>query len=111
MKLHLGIGYRFIVTGNTHNNEKMKQVILNNWTFARALRVIIGLVIIVEAIQRNDVISTIAGSVFTALGLFNISCCGSRGCALSVKRTEINSNEVSYERLFNALKKEPCQIK
>lgn len=77
----------------------MKKAILNNWTLVRALRVIIGLVIIAEAIQRKDVISTIAASVFTALGLFNVGCCGSSSCALPVKRNELNNNDVSYEEV------------
>jgi ascorbate-specific PTS system EIIC-type component UlaA len=78
----------------------MKQAILNNWTLVRALRVIMGLVIIGEALQRHDVVSTIAGSVFTALGLFNIGCCGSRSCASPVKSTAGTTNDGSYEEVI-----------
>ena len=64
----------------------MRKIILSNWTFLRILHLVIGIVIICEAIFRKDILSGLGGLIFTGMGIFNISCCGARGCYLPVEK-------------------------
>ncbi|MCO5946772.1 hypothetical protein [Mucilaginibacter flavidus] len=56
---------------------------------------IIGIVIIGEAISREDMISGIAGAIFTGIGLFNIGCCGSGACYTPVKNSKEELKDIS----------------
>lgn len=75
----------------------MKNRILNNWTLPRILRVAIGMVIIGEAIFRADLISGIAATAFTGMGVFNIGCCGSDACYTPVKTGNGELKDVQCE--------------
>jgi hypothetical protein len=66
----------------------MKNIILNNWTFSRMLWVIIGMVIITEAILRKDLVTGVAGLVYTGMGIFNKTFCSLGACAFSPKIAE-----------------------
>jgi hypothetical protein len=77
----------------------MKDRILSNWTLSRILRVIIGMVIIGEAIFRADLISGIAGAIFTGMGVFNIGCCGSGACYTSAKNNKVELKDIGYEEV------------
>ncbi|WP_439695403.1 hypothetical protein ACFGVS_20565 [Mucilaginibacter sp. AW1-7] len=77
----------------------MKNRILSNWSLSRILRVIIGVVIISEAIARADVVSGIAGAIFTGIGVFNLGCCGSGICYTPVKTSKGALKGTSYEEV------------
>jgi len=77
----------------------MKNRILSNWTLSRIIRVIIGLVIIGEAISRADISSGIIGAVFTGMGVFNIGCCGSGACYTPIKSSKGELKDISYEEI------------
>ena len=77
----------------------MRNRIINNWTLPRILRVIIGMVIIGEAVSRAEVITGIAGAIFTGMGIFNIGCCGSGACYTPVRNSKKNSKDISYEEV------------
>lgn len=77
----------------------MKNRILNNWNLPRVLRVMIGIVILVMAISRADLASGIIGAVFTGMGVFNISCCGSGACYTPIKNSKKDLKDISYEEV------------
>ncbi|MGN6181638.1 MAG: hypothetical protein ACTHNW_20820 [Mucilaginibacter sp.] len=77
----------------------MKDRILRNWNLPRILRVMIGIVILIMAISRADPGSGIIGAVFTAMGVFNIGCCGSGACYTPVKNSKKDSKDICYEEV------------
>lgn len=74
----------------------MKNMILTGWTFSRILWVLIGIVIITEAILRKELVPGIAGVLYTAIGVFNRTICGLGLCSFSPKGGEkaVGNNDV-----------------
>ena len=77
----------------------MKQVILTNWSFPRFLRLILGFVILTEAIISRDLTIGFAGLFFTLMPIFNIGCCGSGSCCTQPENNIASENEISYEEV------------
>jgi hypothetical protein len=77
----------------------MKQALFTNWTFLRALRLLIGLAIVVQAIVSKDSVFGIAGLLFTGMAIFNVGCCGVGGCNTPIVKNEKSLNDISYEEV------------
>ncbi len=77
----------------------MKQAILTNWTFFRMLRLILGIVILVQGISTKDVSIGFVGLLFTMMPLFNIGCCGAGACNSPTKNVIDSKKEVTYEEV------------
>jgi len=77
----------------------MKQAILTNWTFSRALRLVLGIVILIQAIVAKDMAIGVAGLLFTMMPVFNIGCCGAGACNTSVKNAVDSQKEITYEEV------------
>lgn len=52
----------------------MKQRILTNWTFARALYLIMGIAVIVQSVMSQQWFGVAFGGYFAAMGLFAFGC-------------------------------------
>jgi hypothetical protein len=52
----------------------MKQRILTNWTFARALFLVVGITVIVQSVLSQQWFGAIFGGYFAAMGLFAFGC-------------------------------------
>jgi len=76
----------------------MKQTIFSNWNFLRAMRLLIGLGILAQAVVAKDWLFGLAGIFFTAMPLLNVGCCGVNGCATPVNK-KTNNKEISYEEV------------
>jgi len=76
----------------------IKQTIFTNWTFSRALRLCLGLLIIGQAINSRDWPIGLMGILFTLMPVFNIGCCSSGNCAIPhqkmAKQAELSSKEL-----------------
>jgi hypothetical protein len=48
----------------------MKKRILTNWTFARALFLVVGITVIVQSVLSQQWFGAIFGGYFAAMGLF-----------------------------------------
>ena len=77
----------------------MKDLLINNWTIIRFIRLGIGLAIIVQAIVAADLLFGLAGLLFTGMAVFNASCCGSGACATTPRVNKTGSKDVSYEEV------------
>jgi hypothetical protein len=77
----------------------MKNILLNNWNFFRILRLILGVIIIVQSTYSKDWQISIVGLLFAGLALFNIGCCGASGCYTSSKSSQHNNKEIKYEEV------------
>jgi hypothetical protein len=74
--------------------------LLSNWTFMRALRVIMGVIAFGQAFVMQDWILGIAGALLLVMGIFNIGCCGINGCGVNYRaKTTIRENE--FEEVTN----------
>lgn len=54
---------------------------IKNWNLLRILRLVLGIVILVQGLQMMQVPFIILGLVFTAMPLFNVGCCSGGACA------------------------------
>jgi hypothetical protein len=66
----------------------MLKTIFTNWNFMRAIRLILGVYIIIQSFQSRQYIMIIPGVVFAIMALFSVGCCGNNGCAVPIKKQE-----------------------
>ena len=60
----------------------------------RWVRVAVGILVIIQAIQLHDWIFGCAGFLFSLMAFFNVGCCGSRTCAMPPsKQHGLQTNE------------------
>jgi hypothetical protein len=77
----------------------MKYALLNNWNFFRALRLLLGIIIIVQALMYKDWLFGIAGLFFAGMALFNQGCCGTGACSAPIKKDLTKNKEITYEEV------------
>ena len=77
----------------------MKQAILSNWNFMRFLRLALGIAIIVQSAIAGNWAMAVVGLLFTAMPVFNIGCCGTAGCAATVKKSSETIKDTKYEEV------------
>lgn len=63
----------------------MLQKIITNWTLLRAIRLVLGVFIIIQSIEMQNYWIILPGVIFTVMALFNAGC-GSNGCAVPIKK-------------------------
>jgi hypothetical protein len=75
--------------------------ILSNWNFMRALRLILGVIIIFQGIQQQEWMYAFAGVLLSGMALANIGCCGVGGCHVPTRKTanELTTKEITYEEI------------
>lgn len=78
----------------------MKNV-LSNWNFMRALRLILGVIIIVQGFQQKEFMYAFAGVLLSGMALANIGCCGVGGCQVPTRKTDkdLINKEITYEEI------------
>jgi hypothetical protein len=76
----------------------MKNTIFSNWNLMRLFRLVLGIIILVQAIEHRDVLSGILALAFMAMPIFNIGCCGTKGCAVPFKKLNTTKN-INYEEV------------
>lgn len=73
---------------------------LSNWNFMRIIRLVLGIVIIVQGIQAQQWILVALGGLFTLMPLFNIGCCGTAGCSTTYSsRKNTTTEDITYEEV------------
>lgn len=71
---------------------------LQGWGFMRTLLLILGIIVIGQAITTWDAILGLMGAFLIAMPLFNIGCCGSGGCYTSINNTN-NDKQIDFEEV------------
>jgi hypothetical protein len=83
----------------------MKQRILTNWTFTRALFLVVGINVIVQSVLSQQWFGAIFGGYFAAMGLFAFGCasgnCFGGNCATEPLQ---NSNAAIQDVEFEEVK-------
>ncbi|HUI32576.1 MAG TPA: hypothetical protein VLY84_03090 [Dysgonamonadaceae bacterium] len=64
----------------------------------RIIRLVLGIVIIVQGIQTQQWMLVVLGGLFTLMPVFNIGCCSTAGC--STRSYDVGKNEKSQEITF-----------
>lgn len=69
----------------------------SNWTFIKALKVILALTVMVQSYEAKDVLLGAFGALFLGQALLNIGCCGPQGCAVTLsKKEDTNIKDITY---------------
>lgn len=78
---------------NTHT-------LLTGWNFMRGLRLVLGVIFLMQAIEMRDIITGLIASFFLFQAVTNTGCCGSNGCAVPVNKTNVdNIQDVDFEEV------------
>jgi hypothetical protein len=75
--------------------------ILTNWNFMRAVRLILGVIIIVQGIEAKEWMYAIAGILLSGMAVANIGCCGVGGCQVPSRNENVTSThkDITYEEI------------
>lgn len=67
----------------------------------RALRLILGVIIIVQGVQEKEFMYAFAGVLLSGMAIANIGCCGVGGCNVPTRKTdpELIKKEITYEEI------------
>jgi hypothetical protein len=73
--------------------------ILQGWNFMRILRLVLGMIILVQGIMIKDIPSAILGFILGGMAVANVGCCGTNGCAVNPVRPVKNKVKIEHEEL------------
>lgn len=78
----------------------MKEILTSNWTFLRALRLLLGGAFMVSAYMQQDIIPAFIGGLFIYQSVMNVGCSGG-SCAAPTpaKGTTKTVEDVEFEEL------------
>jgi hypothetical protein len=79
--------------------QTIKQMLFTGWTLMRWLRLGLGSIIGVQAIQQHDSVSGIIAALFLLQAITNTGCCGSQGCGIPVRKTPATAEDAVYEEV------------
>ena len=71
----------------------------SNWNFMRALRLALGLFIIVQGIKDQQWILAVMGGAFSLMAIFGLGCSSSAGCATPMYSRRKKTEDVTYEEI------------
>ena len=78
----------------------MIKAILNNWSIMRVLRLVLGIIALVQSIIQKDITIGIIAGFLLLTAIANVGCCGSNGCAVNFRNSK-KEKEIEYEELDN----------
>jgi len=82
----------------------MKERILTNWTFMRALYLVMGVAVIVQSVMSQQWFGVVFGGYFASMGLFAFGCaagnCFGGNCATEPKQQSTSAiQDVDFEEV------------
>ncbi len=78
----------------------MIKAILNNWSVMRGLRLVIGLIALVQSFIQKDITLGVVAGFLLVTAIANVVCCGSNNCAVNFSNRK-KEKEITYEELDN----------
>ncbi|HET7117356.1 MAG TPA: hypothetical protein VFI29_12740 [Hanamia sp.] len=82
--------------------EPIKQTLFTNWHFMRWLRLVFGIIFMVQALQMHDMLVGAIAGFFLITAVTNIGCCGAKSCATPTRKdAEESAEEISFEEIKN----------
>lgn len=77
----------------------MKKLIVQDWSFMRVLRLVMGIAAMAFAIADRDHLLGIAGLFLLLTGIFNTGCCGATGCSVNTYRSRVKAGDMKPEEI------------
>lgn len=78
------------------------QTLLTGWNFMRGLRLVLGVIFLMQAIEMRDIITGLIATFFLYQAVTNTGCCGTAGCAVPMNKTNIDDvQDVDFEEIKN----------
>jgi hypothetical protein len=78
----------------------MMTILTRGWNVMRVIRLVLGLIILVQGIMARDAMYGFFGVFLTFLALVNVGCCGVGGCSVpSVSSRQNKNKEIDYEEV------------
>lgn len=76
-------------------------MLLQNWTFMRGLRLLLGVVVLIQSIIATDFLLGTMSLFLIAMAVFNFGCCGSNGCGVNFNKNKSNKiiEDVDFEEV------------
>ena len=76
------------------------QTLSTGWNFIRGLRLVLGIIFLMQAIEMLDIFTGVIASFFLFQAFTNTSCCGINGCAIPINKTKLdNIQDVAFEEV------------
>ncbi len=72
----------------------MKYTILENWNLMRFMRLLIGIIIAIQAIQTLEILPGLLASFFIYQSLTNTGCCANNACSIPLKESTEKKEEI-----------------
>lgn len=78
----------------------MKSILLPNWNLFRIVRLILGIIIVAQAIIIKDALFGVTGLLFSLMAIFNTACCRVKSCNIEVpKPTKQKTENIIFEEI------------
>jgi len=78
----------------------IRQMLFTGWDLMRSLRLVMGIIIAMQAVQSGDVMLGFLSVFFLFQAVTNTGCCGSNGCSVPLNKSSVDKNEdVDYEEV------------
>lgn len=75
----------------------MREILFTNWHLMRWIRLVLGLLFVVQALIFHDTVPLVFSALFLFQAFTNTGCCGS-SCVTPVRSAKItDADEVTYE--------------
>ncbi len=80
--------------------QTIKQMLFSGWSIMRLLRLILGTIIGIQAIEQHDSLSGLVAAFFLFQAITNTGCCGAQGCNVPTTiKKDASTEDVSYEEI------------
>lgn len=77
----------------------MIERLTTNWHLMRIVRLIIGVMVLVQAWEMGEWMLGGMGVWLTSMAVFNIGCCGVEGCSTSAADSSKKMTDITYETI------------
>lgn len=76
------------------------KTLLQGWHFARILRLILGVIIIVQGVILHETAYALMGGLLSLMAVVNVGCCGPAGCSVPTKsKSQSTSQPIEFEEM------------
>jgi hypothetical protein len=72
---------------------------LKHWNFMRALRLALGIFIMVQGVITKEWMFAFAGFLFSLMPILNVGCCGVSGCNTPIAKSNQKAEDIIYEEI------------
>ncbi|MCX2740716.1 hypothetical protein [Pontibacter anaerobius] len=73
--------------------QSIKRQLLTGWHLARWIRLVLGIVLAVQAIEAGEIFYGAIAGLFLFQALTNSGCCGASGCSIPASKTDAEEKQ------------------